>query len=171
MLVFEDLYEGYFLKILLKVVLSLMVVFLAACSGSVDSESGIALEVFKSPTCGCCGKWVAHLGDSGFSPSIRNLNSLDSIKQKFSIPAELQSCHTGVSADGFFFEGHIPAKFIQTFLSNPPEGAIGLAVPGMPAGSPGMEMGDRFSPYSIFLVRADGSKEVFAEVKSSKEQF
>ncbi len=161
------------MKIIPNIFLSLIFVFLAACSGSdpVDSEKGIALEVFKSPTCGCCGKWVTHLEEKGFNPVVRNKNSLDSIKKKFNIPAELQSCHTGVSAEGFVFEGHIPAKFIQAFLSSPPDGAIGLAVPGMPAGSPGMEMGDRFSPYSIILLKSDGSQEVFAEVSSAEEQF
>ena len=74
----------------------------------------------------------------------------------------MQSCHTGVSADGYFFEGHIPAKFVTAFLANPPENAAGLAVPGMPAGSPGMEMGDRFNPYSVILVKKDGTTEVYA---------
>lgn len=161
------------MKIIPTVVLSLVFVFLSACSGSdpTDSDKGIALEVFKSPTCGCCGKWVSHLEKAGFNPTVRNQSSLDNIKKKFNISAELQSCHTAVTAEGFFFEGHIPAKFIQEFLSNPPEGAVGLAVPGMPAGSPGMEMGDRFSAYSIILIKTDGTREIFANVSSAQEQF
>lgn len=160
------------MKIIPNVFWSLIFVSLVACSGSdsIGSEKNIALEVYKSPTCGCCGKWVDHLEGEGFNPVIRNKNSLDSIKKKFKIPSELQSCHTGVSAEGYVFEGHIPAKFIQAFLSSPPDGAIGLAVPGMPLGSPGMEVGDRFSPYSIILIKSDGSQEVFTEVSSAEEQ-
>lgn len=146
---------------------------LAACSSSSEPETrdAIAIEVFKSPTCGCCGKWVAHLEESGFDPAVRNKNSLESIKKKLGVPANLQSCHTGVSANGYFFEGHIPAKLIAEFLASPPENAAGLAVPGMPAGSPGMEMGDRFSPYSVFLVKTDGTTEVYAKVNAMEAQY
>ncbi len=157
--------------------LSFVLVALAACSDSSLPEEnagvsrGLAIEVFKSPTCGCCGKWVSHIQENGFDPTIRNRNSLDAIKKKLNIPPQLQSCHTGVTADGYFFEGHIPAKHITANLANPPVGAIGLAVPGMPAGSPGMEMGDRFTPYEILLVKADGSTESFAAVSSLEEQF
>ena len=135
------------------------------------ATQGIAIEVFKSPTCGCCDKWVSHIEGNGFAPTIRNRNSFDDIKKQFNIPANLQSCHTGVTSDGYFFEGHIPAKYIVAFIANPPEGAIGLAVPGMPAGSPGMEMGDRFPPYEVLLVKADGSTEPFATVSSLEEQY
>ena len=131
----------------------------------------LPLEVFKSPTCGCCGKWISHVKDSGFETKIRNRQSLNAIKAKFDIPSNLQSCHTSVSKDGYFFEGHIPAKYIRKFLDNPPADAAGLAVPGMPAGSPGMEYGDRFQPYKIFLKKKDGSIEVFAEVNTLEEQF
>ena len=157
-------------------ILSIIFMALAACSESSIPESsvatqGIAIEVFKSPTCGCCDKWVSHIEGNGFAPTIRNRNSFDDIKKQFNIPANLQSCHTGVTSDGYFFEGHIPAKYIVAFIANPPEGAIGLAVPGMPAGSPGMEMGDRFPPYEVFLVKADGSTEPFATVSSLEEQY
>ncbi len=157
--------------------LSFVLVALAACSDSslpeenANVSKGRAIEVFKSPACGCCGKWVSHIQENGFAPTIRNRNSLDTIKKKFNIPSQLQSCHTAVTVEGYFFEGHIPAKYITAFLANPPEGAIGLAVPGMPAGSPGMEMGDRFSPYEVLLVKADGSTEPFAVVTSLEEQF
>ncbi len=146
---------------------------LSACSypNSGRAEEGNVLEVYKSPTCGCCGEWVSHLQSRGFGTEVQNLSFLGSIKRKFNIPANLQSCHTGVSKDGYFFEGHVPAKFIERFLSAPPAGAAGLAVPGMPVGSPGMERGERFSPYSILLVMKDGSIEVYAEVASVKEQY
>ena len=157
-------------------ILSIIFMALVACSESSAPESSeatqdITIEVFKSPSCGCCGKWVSHIEENGFDPIIRNRNSLDDIKKKLNIPANMQSCHTGVTSDGYFFEGHIPAKHITAFIANPPEGAIGLAVPGMPAGSPGMEMGDRFTPYEVLLVKADGSTEAFATVSSLEEQY
>lgn len=165
------------MKVITFSFLSFVLVALAACSDSSLPEEnagvskGLAIEVFKSPTCGCCGKWVSHIQENGFDPTIRNRNSLDAIKKKLNIPRELQSCHTGVTAEGYFFEGHIPAKHITAFLANTPEGAIGLAVPGMPAGSPGMEMGDRFTPYEVLLVKADGSTEPFFAVSSLEEQY
>ena len=81
-----------------------------------------------------------------------------------------QSCHTAVTKGGYVFEGHIPAKYIEQFLASPPEGALGLAVPGMPLGSPGMEMGGRFTPYDIVLMNKDGSSSVFAHVPSAAAQ-
>lgn len=161
------------MKLITKSVCALVFVVLSACSEqeTADSKKGIALEVFKSPTCGCCKLWVGHLEEAGFNPEVRNHNSFDSVKRKLGIPKHLQSCHTGVSDSGYFFEGHIPPKFISSFLDNPPEDAIGLAVPGMPAGSPGMEMGDKFDPYSIMLVKKDGSSEVYADVATFEEQY
>ncbi len=161
------------MNILRSITLSLLFFLLAACAESspTTSNENVTLEVFKTPTCGCCKAWVSHIEDSSFNTLVHNQNSIENIKQKLSIPQDLKSCHTAVSKNGFFFEGHIPAKFIHAFLSNPPAGSIGLAVPGMPAGSPGMEMGDRFSPYSIILLKSDGSREVYAEVSSIEEQF
>lgn len=163
----------------------LTITFVAACSGvSSESQADTAkepdskekvqtfpLEVFKSPTCGCCGKWVTHVKDEGFDTKVRNYQSIAPVKKRFGIPSNLQSCHTSVSQDGYFFEGHIPAKFIRSFLDNPPEDAAGLAVPGMPAGSPGMEFGKKFQPYKIFLIKKDGSIDVFTEVNTLEEQF
>jgi len=81
-----------------------------------------------------------------------------------------QSCHTAVSSHGYVFEGHVPARHIKAFLANPPADAIGLAVPGMPLGSPGMEVGSRFDPYEVLLLKKDGSSEVFARVDSPAQQ-
>lgn len=145
--------------------------FLSACSGSNnETKDALALEVFKSPTCGCCTEWVSHLEKNGFSSTVQNQTDLSQIKHALNIPVQLQSCHTGISKDGYFFEGHIPAKYIRQFLTNPPKNAKGLAVPGMPAGSPGMEMGDKFDPYAILLVMADGSTPVYANVSTLEEQ-
>lgn len=135
------------------------------------AQSAELFKVYKTPTCGCCGIWVDHLNENGILTTVENMDSLDDVKKQFKLGAELQSCHTGVSSEGYFFEGHIPAKFIAQFLENPPEGAAGLTVPGMPIGSPGMEVGDRFSPYEILLVTNNGATKVYASISSAEEQF
>ncbi len=148
-------------------------VLLIACSSSSQPAKvePIALEVFKSPNCGCCGQWVTHLEEFGLVPTINNQDTLDTIKEKLGVPSNLQSCHTGVSRNGYFFEGHIPAKIITEFLANPPADMIGLTVPGMPAGSPGMEMGGRFNPYSVYWVKKDGSTGVYRKVGLLQDQY
>ncbi|MBL4781284.1 MAG: DUF411 domain-containing protein [Porticoccaceae bacterium] len=135
------------------------------------SSATIAMDLYKSPSCGCCGKWAEHAEHRGFSLTSHHPADLNKLKLERGVAAQYQSCHTAVSAEGFVFEGHIPARFIQQFLAAPPAGAIGLAVPGMPAGSPGMEMGDRFTPYQVLLLKGDGGADVFAEVNTPLEQF
>ncbi|MDK2594697.1 DUF411 domain-containing protein [Pseudoalteromonas obscura] len=129
------------------------------------------LKVYKTPTCGCCTKWLAHLTQFNISHQIYDLPNLSEVKRKLGIQARYQSCHTGVSDNGYVFEGHIPAKFIKQFLSNPIENAIGLSVPAMPLGSPGMEVGKRFNPYQVLILMKDGSSKVFATVTEYEEQF
>lgn len=135
------------------------------------SPEGLAMTVHKSPTCGCCVKWIDHLEGAGFEVAIEHPDDLLALKDGQGVPARSRSCHTGVTANGYVFEGHVPAKYVLQFLAAPPEGAIGLAVPAMPVGSPGMEMGDRFMPYEVQLLKADGSTEVFARVETAAQQF
>lgn len=135
-----------------------------------DSTDPI-LKVLKSPTCGCCVKWMEHLHDNGFSTAVAEPENLAEQKAQLGIGPRYRSCHTAVSAQGYVFEGHVPSKFIHAFLAAPPEGSIGLSVPGMPLGSPGMEMGDRFMPYQILLLHKDGSSEIYAEINSALEQY
>ena len=96
---------------------------------------------------------------------VKDHQNLQEIKEQHSIKPKYQSCHTAVSEEGYVFEGHIPSKFIKQFLSNPEADAIGLAVPGMPLGSPGMEVQGRFMPYDVLVLFKDGSSEVYAEVR------
>lgn len=119
--------------------------------------------VYKSPTCGCCGEWVEHMESAGYSADVHNQENLNSIKKELGILPQVQSCHSAV-IDNYVFEGHVPAKLITRFLSEKPKDALGLAVPGMPIGSPGMEMGDRIDPYDVLLLNKDGSTEVYARV-------
>jgi hypothetical protein len=131
--------------------------------GEPQNDKVIQMEVFKQASCGCCVKWVDHIEGAGFEVNARNRVNLNAIKSEFGIQPRYQSCHTGV-ADGYVFEGHIPALLVQRFLKEKPANAIGLAVPGMPVGSPGMEMGERFDNYDVLLLKSDGSSEVYAHI-------
>ncbi|MDE0733464.1 MAG: DUF411 domain-containing protein [Gammaproteobacteria bacterium] len=135
-----------------------------------QSLDDIALNVYKEETCGCCVGWIEHMKEHSFESTIFHPKNLNSVKAELGIKTEWQSCHTAVTEEGFLFEGHIPAKFIVAFLAEPPANALGLAVPGMPIGGPGMEMGDRFTPYDILLMKKDGSSEIFASIKSKADQ-
>lgn len=117
--------------------------------------------VYKTPTCGCCGLWVAHLQKSGFTTEVHNLDDLGAVKARVGIPYGLGSCHTA-QIDGYFAEGHVPADDIKRLLRERPD-AKGLTVPGMPAGSPGMEVASgRVDRYEVLLVGRDGTTSVFA---------
>lgn len=122
------------------------------------------LQVFKNPNCGCCGKWVEHMNKAGFKSQVTEQQNLGELKSQLGIAPQYQSCHVARSGK-YVFEGHVPAAEIKRFLASPPAGAIGLAVPGMPIGSPGMEMGDRHQDYNVLLLNKDGSSEVFAEIR------
>jgi len=115
--------------------------------------------VFKSPTCGCCADWVNHLEKSGIRLDVKNLKSLQKIKKTLQVPRQLQSCHTGIIGN-YVIEGHVPVRDIRRLLTQKPK-AIGLAVPGMPIGSPGMEQGDRNDPYEVVLFHKGGQR-IFA---------
>ncbi|PUA30417.1 MAG: metal-binding protein [Cellvibrio sp. 79] len=135
------------------------------------ADKPMQLEVYKSPTCGCCEEWISHLQSHGLKSNIHHPDDLNAVKNRYKISPKYQSCHTAVSPDGYVFEGHIPAPVITRFLAEKPEGAIGLAVPGMPVGSPGMEMGERFTPYDVLLLKSDGSSEVYIRITSLTQTF
>lgn len=125
------------------------------------------MTVYKTPSCQCCSKWVDHLTDNELASDVIELNDLSPIKSQYQIEGRYRSCHTGVvvvEEQSYVFEGHVPAEYVKQFLSNPPAGAIGLSVPGMPIGSPGMEVGDRRDYYQVLQLNADGSSVVYAHV-------
>lgn len=130
-----------------------------------DVTTLVELDVYKSPTCQCCGRWVEYIDDKGFKGKTHHPTDLTAVKQELGIAPQYQSCHTGVSKEGYIFEGHIPADIMQRFLAEKPAGAIGLAVPGMPIGSPGMEMGDRYDDYEVLQLNKDGSSTVYEHVR------
>jgi len=132
------------------------------CTWPVLAAAGDPVEVWRSPTCQCCGKWVEHLKESGFTVTVNGAtpSMLNRLKQQAGIGKELASCHTG-KVGPYVIEGHVPAADIERLLAERPD-AIGLAVPGMPLGSPGMEQGDEREPYAVLLINKDGTTEVFA---------
>lgn len=118
--------------------------------------------MYKTPTCGCCKKWVTHLEGAGFTVKSTDLEDLSPIKQQFSVPQNLRSCHTAV-VNGYVVEGHVPADVVQKMLEEKPEIA-GISVPGMPIGSPGMEVEGRPADrYQIMAFQKDGEATVYAE--------
>lgn len=115
--------------------------------------------VHKSPTCGCCTKWVEHLRSAGFTVQVDETDDLAPIKSRLGVPEQMASCHTAEVA-GYFVEGHVPVEDIQRLLADKPD-TKGLAVPGMPMGSPGME-GPYTQPYQVMQVDAQGETTVYA---------
>ena len=111
-------------------------------------------------------RWMEHFKEDGFKVYSQDHQNLNQIKEKYNIGVSYRSCHTTVSSNGFIFEGHIPSKYIKQFLSETHENAIGLSVPGMPLGSPGMEYEDRFMPYEVLILYKDGSSNVYAAVEN-----
>ena len=135
--------------------------------GAVSGKSIETLQVFKSPQCGCCGKWVDHMQSAGFQTQVTDTNELDSIKTQYNIPRQFQSCHTAISEEGYIFEGHIPSSEVERFLKEKPANAIGLAVPGMPIGSPGMEMDGKLMTYQVLMLMKDGSTQVYSQISGT----
>jgi hypothetical protein len=127
------------------------------------SRNGLpAMIVHKSASCGCCGAWVEHMRADGFTVEVRDADNLEPVKSRLGVPFVKGSCHTA-EVDGYFIEGHVPAADIRRLLSERPD-ALGLALPGMPIGSPGMESPDgRRQAYTVELVSRDGATQAFSQ--------
>ena len=136
-----------------------------------DKPQAQTLQVYKSATCGCCKDWMSHMRANAFTLNENDLANLTQFKLQHGIELRYQSCHTAVTPRGFIFEGHIPARFVNQFLAERPSEAIGLAVPGMPVGSPGMEVGDKFMPYQVLLLKHDGDHEIYADIRRPEQQY
>lgn len=120
-----------------------------------------SIHVYKSPTCGCCTAWIDHLENNGFDVETTDTRNMNRVKIEAGLTRNLASCHTAFVGD-YVIEGHVPAEDIHQLIANAPN-ARGLAVPGMPAGSPGMEMGDRKDHYQVLMFNDQGQTKVFAE--------
>lgn len=133
---------------------------LSASSAWAASDAPV-IDVYISPTCGCCGKWVDHLKANGFTVRSHKTNNVTEHKTRLGVPLGYGSCHTA-EVSGYLVEGHVPAREIKRLLKEKPI-ARGLIVPAMPIGSPGMEMGGRKDAYKVFLVNRNGSTQSYAQ--------
>ena len=132
-----------------------------AAQATAPSTGPTPITIWKSPTCGCCKQWVTHMETNGFRPSVSDVADVAPFKRKYGVPASLESCHTAV-VGGYTIEGHVPADVIRQALKEKPAIA-GLAVPGMPVGSPGMEVpGGRKDKYDIVAFDKAGKTRVYA---------
>lgn len=138
-------------------------VALAVLLGSVGSWAQAAattIDVYKSPSCSCCGKWIEHVRKAGFEVQIHESSNLPAARRAAGMPDKFGSCHTA-TVNRYALEGHVPAADIQRLLKEKPK-AVGLAVPSMPTGAPGMDVPNS-PPYQTLLVQADASSSVFAQ--------
>lgn len=126
----------------------------------VTNAGEATIVVYKTPTCGCCIKWIEHLRDSGFDVSAVEVPSTIPVHERFGVPRQLGSCHTAVIGD-YWVEGHVPADLVQKLLTEKPDGIAGIAVPGMPMGSPGME-GPNPVAYQVLAYDKDGKVTLYA---------
>ena len=122
----------------------------------------VMLAVYKTPTCGCCAKWVEHMKQNGFTVNVTDLRDLSEIKSRHGVPSKVQSCHTGI-VNGYVVEGHVPAADVKKLLKEKPAVA-GLALPGMPQGSPGMEAPPHIvpPPYEVLTFDKKGATRVYS---------
>jgi hypothetical protein len=141
---------------------------LVRAQGPAPAGAQALVEVWKSPTCGCCKDWMTHLQAPGFRVKAHDVGNT-AARTRLKVPAQLGSCHTA-RVGGYAIEGHVPAADIVRLLKERPQ-AIGLAVPGMPIGSPGMDgpaYGNRQEPYDVLLIAQDGSTRVFSSYFKAK---
>ena len=136
-------------------------VILAGLGTHLRASEAETMEVFKSATCGCCKEWIAHVAAAGFTVTARDVeqDQLSLLKRMAGVPDDLAGCHTARIA-GYVIEGHVPAADIKRLLQERPD-AVGLSVPGMPFGSPGMGPEDQREAYDVVLIWRDGGAEVF----------
>ncbi len=122
------------------------------------------ITVYRSESCGCCGDWLEHLRQHDFNVTDNKVQDMGAIKKRFGVPVQLASCHTAIIG-GYVIEGHVPANDIKRLLQDKPEVA-GLSVPGMPVGTPGMEMGERKDPFSVIQFKNSGQADIYRRYES-----
>lgn len=132
----------------------------ALIAPALQAAEPLAMDVHRDANCGCCKAWISHLEASGIRVNDHVEQDMSAVKQRLGVPPRLSSCHTGV-IDGQFVEGHVPAADI--FKMRAQRDLLGIAVPGMPAGSPGMETGERRDAYAVIGLQRDGQERIVAE--------
>jgi hypothetical protein len=145
---------------MLRNLLLAAILLLASCSVVHASEP---IEVYIGDGCSCCGEWAKYMKKKGFMVRAHNVTSdqLARVKKEAGVAEKYASCHTA-KVGGYVVEGHVPAEDVRRLLAEKPD-ALGVSVPGMPIGSPGMEQGDTKEPYDVLLLRKDGTAEVYAK--------
>ena len=140
---------------------NILLVFALLWQGAAQSEENAnpLVTVYKTPACGCCEKWIDHLCAAGFTVEAHDQANLDRVRKQLGVPRKMAGCHSAQVA-GYAIEGHVPADQIKRLLAEKPE-VVGISVPGMPVGSPGME-GEGGQAYRVFAWRKDGSTAVFS---------
>ena len=150
-----------------KIILSIAIILPIALFGaSKKLELSKKLEVYESPTCGCCEFWAKYMKDQGYEVITHKTDDFMKIKEDFKIKAEYQSCHTGI-IDGYAIEGHVPNSAVKWLLENKPKDVIGISAPGMPQGSPGMEQGYE-EEYPVILMLKNGDYKLYGYYKGHK---
>jgi hypothetical protein len=150
-----------------RILLSIVPLAVGLGATALRAENDPAIHVVKDPGCPCCNAWIGHLRDSGFAVSFeeRSVEDLAAFKRERGIPDGLVSCHTAVIGN-YIIEGHVPAADIRRLLAEAPD-AVGLSVPGMPFGSPGMGPETEREAYDVILVGRDGSASTFASYSAA----
>lgn len=146
------------MRIRRRLLLAATLLIVAAPLSPLRAAEASKLEVWKSPTCGCCGGWIKHMQAAGFSVVAHDLDDVDPVKRMAGVPERLASCHTAF-IDGYVIEGHVPAGDVRRLLAERPK-ARGLSAPGMPQSSPGMDMPGE--PYDVVLFGGAQGETVFA---------
>ncbi|MBI2650859.1 DUF411 domain-containing protein [Candidatus Woesearchaeota archaeon] len=153
-----------------KLFFMFLVVALIAVSGCASSQNsqnakasnfGIKATIFKSSGCGCCNVYLQYMNKKGFNLEVMQTEDMDAVKAKYNIPASMQSCHTIIIGD-YFVEGHVPSEAIEKLMAEKPT-IRGIAMPGMPSGSPGMP-GSKKAPFVIYAINKDGSTAEFMRI-------
>jgi hypothetical protein len=148
----------------MKVLNIFLAIALLVFNAGIKAETLLAgkpvdIVVYRSPTCNCCEKWLEHLKKNNFNVKDIVTDDVQAIKKKYGVSKEIASCHTAI-VDGYVIEGHVPANDIMKLLKTKPK-IVGIAVPGMPSGAPGMEMGDRKDSYNVMSFDKENHYEIF----------
>jgi hypothetical protein len=147
--------------ILTGILVSTCILFVGSIFTAQKVNADTVMTVYKSATCGCCEKWVNHMQDNGFKVKAVDVQNIGAVKQRYGISSNLASCHTAI-VNGYIVEGHVPASDVKRLLSERKD-VLGLAVPGMPIGSPGMEIGERVDRYDVVSFDKEGNIEIFQQ--------
>lgn len=132
---------------------------LTTAPGAEAAETNPGITVYRDPGCRCCGGWMEHLANQGLQPENVPTSDMDTLKQSYGVPDDLSSCHTAI-IDGYVIEGHVPVEDIKRLIADHPD-VVGIAVPGMPIGTPGMESGEERESFTVFSFDEQGHTDTF----------